>query len=63
MLLYSTEVWGVLLKKNNPTDSVHLFACKRFLNAAARDQTKWCMASLVGTSFVTSEQSTTGSAC
>ena len=31
-------MWGVLVKKNNPTDSVHLFACKRFLNAAARDQ-------------------------
>ena len=31
-----TKVWGVLVKDNNPTESVHLFACKRFLNVAAR---------------------------
>ena len=37
-LLYSSEVWGVLVKDNNPTKSVHLFACKRFLNVAARPQ-------------------------
>ena len=28
-------MWGVLVKDNNPTESVHLFACKRFLNVAA----------------------------
>ena len=33
-------MWGVLVKDNNPTESVHLFACKRFLNVAARIQSK-----------------------
>ena len=40
ILLYSSEVWGVLVKDNNPTESVHLFACKRFLNVAARTPNK-----------------------
>ena len=31
---------GVLVKDNNPTESVHLFACKRFLNVAARTPNK-----------------------
>ena len=35
ILLYSSGVWGVLVKDNNQTESVHLFACKRFLNVAA----------------------------
>ena len=40
ILLYSSEVWGVLVKDNNPTESVHLFACKRFLNVAASTPNK-----------------------
>ena len=40
ILLYSSEVWGVLVKDNNPTESVHLFACRRFLNVAARTPNK-----------------------
>ena len=31
---------GVLEKDNNPTESVHLFACKRCLNVAARTPNK-----------------------
>ena len=40
ILLYSSEVWGVLVKDNNPIESVHLFACKIFLNVAARTPNK-----------------------
>ena len=40
ILLYSSEVWGVLVKDNNPDESVHLIACKRFLNVAARPPNK-----------------------
>ena len=40
IFLYASEVWEVLLKDNNPTESVHLFACKRFLNMAARTPNK-----------------------
>ena len=36
ILLYASELWGVLTKDNNRTENVHLFACKRFLNVAAR---------------------------
>ena len=36
ILLYASELWGVLTKDNNQTENVHLFACKRFLNVAAR---------------------------
>lgn len=39
ILLYATEVWGVL-KDNNPAEKVHLLACKRFLNVAARTPNK-----------------------
>ena len=40
ILLSSSEVWGVLVKNNNPTESVHLSACKRFLNVAAHTPNK-----------------------
>ena len=33
-------MWGVLVKDNNPTESVHLFACKRFLSVAAHTPNK-----------------------
>ena len=36
ILLYASELWGVLTKDNNQTENVHLFARKRFLNVAAR---------------------------
>ena len=34
VLSYSAEVWGLLVE-NDPTEKVHLYACKRFLNVAA----------------------------
>ena len=40
ILLYSSEVWGVLVNDNNPTESVHFFACKKFFNVAARTPNK-----------------------
>ena len=43
ILSYTAEVWGILVD-NDPTDKVHLFACKRFLNVAARtpNQMAYC---------------------
>ena len=35
ILSYTAEVWGILVD-NDPTEKVHLFTCKRFLNVAAR---------------------------
>ena len=35
VLSYSAEVWELLVD-NDPTEKVHLYACKRFLNVAAR---------------------------
>ena len=35
ILSYTAEIWGILVD-NDPTEKVHLFTCKRFLNVAAR---------------------------
>ena len=38
-ITYSAEVWGLLLDPD-PTENVHLYACKRFLNVAAHTPNK-----------------------
>ena len=39
VLSYSAEVWGLLVN-NDPTEEVHLYACRRFLNVAAHTPNK-----------------------
>ena len=38
-ITYSAEVWGLLID-TDPTEKVHLYACKRFLNVAAHTPNK-----------------------
>lgn len=39
ILLYASEVWSLLVT-DDPTEKVHLFACKRYLNVATRTPNK-----------------------